>query len=379
MQPAARSEAIYLDNAATTAPDPRVIAAVHDALVQCWGNPSSSHQLGLEAERAVRVARERVAARLEVAPERVTFTSGGTEALALALLGAARQRPRPGHVLVSAIEHAAVQRTAEQLRAAGHTVETIPVEHSGCVDPDRLAGLLRADTLLVAVMHVNNETGMVQPIEAIAERLRRSHPQARLLVDAVQSFGVLPTRLGALGAHWLALSGHKLHGPKGVGCLVAAPGLALPPLWGGGPQEHGRRPGTENVPGIVGLGVAAELGKGDPSALERATDRLVEAVLTARPGAYAVGDRARRAPHIAAVALPGLRADTLINRLAELGVYASSQSACRSRGPAVQSHVLAALGVPTGHGVLRLAPHRWLDDAQLDRAGAVLARALREC
>lgn len=379
MQPAAHADAIYLDNAATTAPDPRVIEAMRDALVEHWGNPSSSHALGLAAERALRLARERVAARLELDPARVIFTSGGTEALALALLGTARQRQRPGHVLISALEHAAVQRSAELLRAAGHTVETVAAEPGGYVDPERLLGLLRAETFLVALMHVNNETGIVQPVAKIGAQLRRDHPRVRLLVDAVQSYGVVPTSLTELGAHLLALSAHKLHGPKGVGCLVTAPGIAVTPLWGGGPQEQGRRPGTENVPGIVGLGVAALLGKGDASALRRATDQLVAAVLAARPGAYVVGDPARRAPHIAAVALPGLRADTLIHRLSEQGVFASSQSACQSRGPARQSHVFAALGVPASDGVLRLAPHRWLDDAALDRACNVLTRVLREC
>ncbi|MBK8480108.1 MAG: cysteine desulfurase [Proteobacteria bacterium] len=379
MQPATRSDVIYLDNAATTAPDTLVVRAMHDALTEHWGNPSSTHALGLAAERALRLARERVAARLEVEPERVTFTSGGSEAIALALLGTARQRSRPGHVLVSAIEHAAVLRSAELLGREEHTVETIPVEAGGYVDPDRFASLLRPETFLVSVMHVNNETGIVQPVAAIAARLRRTHPQARLLVDAVQSYGVLPTRLAALGAHWLALSGHKLHGPKGVGCLVAARGVTLAPLWGGGQQEYGRRPGTENVPGIVGLGVAAELGKGNADLLRGATDRLVDTVLAARPGAYPLGERSRRAPHIAAVALPGLRADTVVNRLAEEGVYASSQSACGQRGRAArQSHVLAALGVPMSHGVLRLAPHRWLDEQQLTHACAVLTRVLQE-
>jgi cysteine desulfurase len=370
------SEMIYLDNAATTRPDSRVVAAMTHALTGEFGNPSSRHDVGLAAERAVRRARKQVARRLGIDAGRVVFTSGGTEALALAILGTARRRKRAGHILVSAIEHAAVLRTAEMCRPLGHEVETVPVTAGGWVDPQQVAARLRPETFLVAVMHINNESGIVQPLQPIADAVRRERRDCLLLIDAVQSFGVLDAELQDVEPDLLALSAHKLHGPKGSGALVLRAGLAVSPLWGGGEQERGLRTGTENVPGIVGLGVAAELGKGDGAALAAKRDALIAEALATIPGAYCLGDDDRRAPHIVSLVIPTKRSEVLVNALAERGVCVSSGSACQSRAGMQRSHVLEAMNQPADHGVIRLSVSRFESAAQIAQAGDLIARTV---
>ncbi|MCC6746398.1 MAG: cysteine desulfurase [Deltaproteobacteria bacterium] len=366
----------YLDHAATSPVDERVAAAMLEALQRTFGNPSSRHPVGLAAERLVRTARQRVAARCGVESSQVIFTSGGTEALALGLLGGLRRGGSPAHLLISAVEHAAVRETAKLAQAAGHLVETVPVGPSGWVAPEDLGQRVRPDTALVALMHVNNETGVVQPVAECARQVKARQPRCRLLVDAVQSFTWLPTHLSHLGADLLALSGHKIHGPKGVGALVLAPGVHVAPLWGGGDQEGGRRPGTENVPGIVGLGLAAELATGPTEGVSELADRLARAVQTIAPSAYLLGDRARLAPQIRSVALPGRRAEVLVNALAEAGVFVSSGSACHAR-QGLRSHVTEAMGVPESHAVLRFSLSRSTTPAEIETACLVLERVLR--
>ncbi|WP_232628817.1 cysteine desulfurase family protein [Methylobacterium sp. Leaf118] len=342
---AARS---YLDHNATSPVRPEVAAAVAHALT-LPGNPSSIHAEGRAARHVLETARGQVAALLGTAPERVTFTGSGTEAANAVLSGALRRegRPAPTRLLVSATEHPCV--------AAGHrfpaeAVEGLPVDAAGRVRLDVLAGRLRAcrgETVLISVHAANNETGVVQPLSEIVA-LARAHG-ALVHSDAVQAAGRIPLDVPALGLDALTLSGHKFAGPKGVGAMVLAPGvtLAVPFLRGGG-QEARRRGGTENLPGIVGMGAAAEIAR---SALEAEGARLaglrdtLEAALRAiAPDMVVFGAGAPRLPNTLSLAVPGLEAATALIALDLSGVAVSSGSACAS-GKVARSPVLAAMGV----------------------------------
>lgn len=366
---------IYLDNAATTQVSPEVVAAMSQVMSEDFGNPSSRHSMGLAAERHLRDARRAVAGRTGVGENQVVFTSGGTEANAIAMLTASRWRKTTAHLLISAVEHTSVIKSAEILQRQGIDANTIPVTAGGWVDPKQVVALLRPDTVLVAVMHVNNETGIEQPIEEISRAVKKQQPECRILVDAVQSFAWLDTDLDRLGADLLTLSAHKIHGPKGVGCLVHGHDLQPAPLWGGGDQERGLRPGTENLPGIVGLAKAIELLF--PASDEQAhlSQRLEQAVCKARPDAYALGDPGRRVPHILAMAVPGMPTEVVINLLEESGLVASSGSACHSRRT-LRSHVLDAMGIPRNHGVLRLSMGHHTSENDIERAAEILQHAL---
>ena len=285
---------IYLDNAASTRPADEVLEAMAEASRALYANPASAHAAGAAATRALDTAREEVAAALAVEPEEIVFTSGGTEADALGVLGAARAA-RGRHVVLSALEHPAVTRAAEALVAGGFTLEVVAPGADGVVRAEAVAAAVRPDTAVVAVMLVQNEIGTLQPIGEIARQIaglfgpdprRRPH----LHVDAVQAFGLLRLRPRALGADTLALSAHKLHGPRGAGALWIRPGARVEPLWIGGGQERGRRGGTENLPAIVGFGRAVALARraldaGADVAVAALRDRLEAAALAAVPGA----------------------------------------------------------------------------------------------
>jgi cysteine desulfurase len=372
---------IYLDNAATTEVLPEVVQAMTMVMTTDFGNPSSRHAMGAAAEGYLNQARQVVARRLGCPPAQLIFTSGGTEANALALLGVARAK-RPGrHVLCSAIEHASVLDSARLLSDEGADVEQLPVTAQGEVDPAMVASRLRPETVLVAVMHINNETGIVQPVEEIGRVIQAHNLQhgtrCRFLVDAVQSFTVMPVGLAQLGADLVTVSAHKIHGPKGVGALAVADNLRLAPLWGGGDQEAHQRPGTENLPGIVGFARAVEL---SPSSAEHwpawGTSFLPD-LLARWPRLQLIGEPARRAPHILALAVAGLRSEVLVNALEEQGVFASSGSACHSRR-SLRSHVLEAMGLPYDSGVLRLSMSSTTSEADLREVGVRLERVLSQ-
>ncbi len=373
---------IYLDNAASTRPADEVVAAMAEAARGHFANPASAHAAGAAAARALEVARGEVAASLEVEPEELVFTSGGTEADALGMLGAARAA-RGRHLVVSALEHPAVMRAAEALVAAGYVLDVVAPEPNGLVRPESVAAAVRPDTAVVAVMLVQNEIGTVQPIAEIARALGpASRRRPHLHVDAVQAFGLLRLRPGALGADTIALSAHKLHGPRGAGALWVRPGARLDPLWVGGGQERGRRGGTENLPALVGFGRAAALGRraldaGADVAVAALRDRLEAAALAAVADARPTVTGALRAPHIASLAFPGLPAEPLLHALEARGVLASAGSACASRtaGP---SATLKAIGVDDRTGVLRFSLSRETTAADVDAAVAALADAARE-
>jgi cysteine desulfurase len=342
---------VYLDNAATTPVLPEVREAMLPFLGgERFGNPSSPHRLGRTARAAVEEARGLVAAALGADPRAVYFTSGGTEADNLAVLGgalAARASGRPFRVAVSACEHKAVLAAAHAVEDAGGEAVTIPVDHAGRVDPAAVDRALRQGVAVVAVMWVNNETGVVQDVAALAERC--SAAGAWLLTDAVQAFGKIPCPAASLPHTMITVSGHKIGGPKGVGALLLPEADAVLPLIHGGGQQGGVRPGTENVAGIVGLGRAAELARQHLADRARQLASLRDAfergVLAAIPDAVIHGAAAPRAPHVASIGFPGADSESLLMHLDLAGIACSSGSACTS-GSVTPSHVLAAMGVP---------------------------------
>jgi cysteine desulfurase len=323
--------AAYLDHNATTPLRPEALAAVAAALAEP-GNPSSVHGHGRRARARVEAARRALAARLAVAPDRIAFTSGGTEANHLALLGL------PGPRLVCAVEHPSV---LDAVPAAPR----VPVDREGRLDLDALADLLdRHRPALVSLMLANNETGVLQPVRAAADLARARG--ALLHCDAVQGLGRLPFTLDSLGADLLTVSAHKLGGPPGVGALVLREGGVEPrPLQRGGGQERGRRAGTENVPGIAGFGASLILAT-DWSVIERLRDRLEAGVRALSPDAVVAGAGAERLPNTSCILAPGLPAETRLMALDLAGVAVGSGAACSS-GKVGPSHVLAAMGVPS--------------------------------
>jgi cysteine desulfurase len=370
---------IYFDNAASTPPDPEVLATVGRAAEAHFANPSSAHGLGAAAARALEQARAEVAALLGAATAEIRFTSGGTEADALGVIGAALAA-RGRHVVASSLEHSAVLRSAEQLGGRGFTVSVVPSRNDGTIAPEEVVATLRPDTAVVAVMLVNNELGTVQPVAAIARALRAAGFRGHIHTDAVQAAGFSPVDVTTLGVDSLALSGHKLHGPKGVGALWVRPGARLEPLWDGGRQEKGLRSGTENVPGAVGLGRAAALARslgGAGAAVAALRDRLEAAIFAALPAHPTVPPGTPRAPHISSVTLSGLPAEPLLHALEARGVYVSAGSACasRSKGP---SHVLKAIGLPDDVAVLRFSLSRRSREEEIAPAVAALAAAIDE-
>lgn len=341
-----------LDNAATTRPSRAVLAAMARAP---YGNPSSGHAAGREAKAAIERARAQVAAAVGAQPRSVVFTSGGTEADAIGILGPARARTGR-HVVVSAIEHSAVLGAASILRERGYDVTTVFPDANGVVDPARFLAALRPDTAVASMMLANNEIGTVQPVGAVAAALRAAGSPTHLHADAVQAFGKVPLDFAALGADSMALSAHKVHGPKGAGALVVRDGAFLGALTGGGKQEAGLRPGTENVSAIVGFGVAAEACRACAWTPRAAVlcDRLAQYVTANVPYARVNGAGAPRVGCIVSISMPGLTSRDLLAGLEERGVLASSGSACRSANPE-PSHVLRAIGVPDDWATVRIS------------------------
>ena len=376
---------IYLDNAASTQPTPEVLDALRATAAELFANPASAHAGGAAASRALAQARAEVAAALDVDPAELLFTSGGTEADALGVLGAARAA-RGRHVVVSALEHPAVMRCAEALAADGYALDIVPPDRNGIVAADAIAAAVRADTAVVALMLVNNELGTRQPVADVAQRLGPPGDRKRphLHVDAVQGFGLGRLRPRALGADSVALSAHKLHGPRGAGALWLRPGARLAPLWVGGGQERGLRGGSENLPALVAFGVAATQARAaaQDGAEERVAalrDRFEQAALAALatlvPGVRRTVMGAPRAAHIASLAFPGLPAEPLLHALEARGVLASAGSACASRtaGP---SPTLKAIGIDDRTAVLRFSFSRLTLAADADAAVAVLVDAV---
>lgn len=372
----------YLDHAATTPLRPEAAEAMQPFLAGRFGNPSGSHSVARAARAAVEEAREKVAAALGAGPGEVVFTGSGTEADNLAVVGAvAAVRADPGagagaRAVCTAVEHDAV---LESVRALGGTI--VAVGADGVVDLDRLEEAVGPDVAVVSVMLANNEVGAVQPLDAVVELVRRRAPGALVHTDAVQAFPWLDVAALAAGADLVAVSAHKFGGPQGVGALVVREGRSLSPVIHGGGQERGRRSGTHNVAGIVGLAAAAEATVRErPATVARVgalRDRLADGLLGGVPGAVETGARAAKVAGSCHLRIPGVESEALLFLLDEAGVCASAGSACAS-GALEASHVLLAMGVPEGEALsaLRLSLGWCSTDADVDAALEVVPAAV---
>jgi len=352
-------------NSATTRPWPEVVDAVTLTLTEDYGNPSSLHRKGMQAERHLRRARSALAELLGVDQDTIIFTSGATESNNLALRGAARVLERWGHhIITTSIEHSSVLETCRGLQHAGFEVLELPVDEYGVVSAEELAGAIRDDTIIVSMMFVNNEVGALQPVPQVGRIIRRRRGKGQHIcfhVDAVQALGKVTLRPREQSIDLMSLSAHKFHGPKGVGALYRSRGIRLEPLTTGGDHEQGLRPGTENVPGIAGLGEAVrKLDDWPQSAreLRKLRNHLVRRVLDEIPGARFNGsvDPNVSAPHIANFSFSGTRAEVLVHYLEAEGIYVSTGSACHSR-VSDPSHVLQAMGLTASElqGAIRVS------------------------
>jgi cysteine desulfurase len=370
---------IYLDHNASTPVRPEVVAAMRSALADVHANPSSLHREGQAARAAVERARAQVASLVNARAAEVAFVSGGTEGDHLGLIGSAwASTARGRRVAISAIEHHAVHGAAESLAEQGFAVETLAVGSDGVVDPGAI-DRLPAEVTVVAVMLANNETGVLQPVAEIA---RRAHARGmRVLCDAVQAAGKVAIDAAALDADYLVVSGHKLGGPKGCGALVVRGAAPLTPLFRGSAQEGGRRAGTENLPGIVGLGLACELAAGDLAGESRRIhelrERLEGGLRAIDSSAVLHGGTAPRLPNTVMVSFAGARSDHLLMALDARGVAVSAGAACAS-GAVEPSPVLAAMGVPRAQAecAVRLSLGRTTTAADLDAALAAMGDAV---
>jgi cysteine desulfurase len=368
---------IYLDHNATTPLDPAVADAMASTLRDEFGNPSSIHHFGQRAKAAVDEARTEVAALVGGDPSEIVFTSGGTEADNLAIRGAAMAMGAAGrrHLIASAAEHEAVLVTLKALARDGYTVDLLPVDGTGLVAVDSLRRAVRDDTALVSIMQANNEVGTIQPLADLA---RVAHERGALFhSDSVQAIGKIPLDVGALGLDLAALSGHKFNGPKGAGALWVRRGVRLISQQTGGRQERSRRAGTENVPAIVGLGVAARLARSRPAAdgprIAALRDRFEAAVLSAVPGSAVNGASAPRLPNTTNISFDGVEAESLLIALDLEGIAVSTGSACSS-GTLEPSHVLTAMGLPSRRvqSSIRFSLGPGTTSGEIDRVLAVL-------
>jgi len=375
---------IYLDHSATTPVDPRVVAAMAPYWSEIFGNSESSHAMGQAAASALEQARQTVADVLGCRPAEIVFTGSGTEADNLALRGlawAARQSGRGNHLVTTSIEHHAVGHTVDQLRDLfGFQVTRVPVDEYGRVDPDDVAAAIRPDTIVVSVMYANNEVGTVQPVAEIGQICRERG--VAFHTDAIQAAGRLPVAPDGLNADLLALSAHKFYGPKGVGLLYVRRGTPLLSTITGGAHERGRRPGTVNVAGIVGLGTALCLAEEERATetarLRRLRDRLIEGVLERIPGSRLTGHPAQRLAHHASFAFQRVEGESVVLNLDLAGIAASSGAAC-AEGEPEPSFVLVALGLTPewSVGSLRLSLGHANDEADVARILEVLPGVVR--
>lgn len=339
----------YFDNSATT----RVFDCVKDAVVNAmtvdYGNAAARHMKGVEAERLIKEARAEIAKSLKVQEKEILFTSGGTESNNTALIGAAFANQRAGkHLITTGVEHASIYNTMEFLREQGFEITYLPVDSYGCISLEELAQAVREDTILVSVMYVNNEIGAVEPVEEISKVIKAKNPKTLFHVDAIQAYGKYVIRPKKQGIDLLSVSGHKIHGPKGVGFLYIDEKAKVRPLLFGGGQQKGMRSGTENVPGCAGLGAAVREVYRDHEAkiekLYQIRERLI-AGLKELPGVTINGHEGREnAPQIVSASFEGVRSEVLLHALEDRGVYVSSGSACSVNHPGV-SGTLKGIGV----------------------------------
>lgn len=360
---------VYLDNNATTMVAPEVFDAMRPFLTQYYGNPSSMHTFGGRVARDVARARERLANLLGASPQEIVFNSGGTESDATAILSALATMPERREIVTTRVEHPAVLNLCKHLaRDRGYTVRWLSVDKEGLLDMDEVRALVTDRTAIVSAMWANNETGVIFPVEEIAE-IAQGHG-ALMHTDAVQAVGKIPIDLGSSSIEFLSLSGHKLHAPKGIGALYVRRGTRFSPFVVGGHQESDRRGGTENVPGIVALGEAARLAmenfEADNEEVKRLRDRLQNGLLEAIPDAHVNGNLQLRLPNTVSMGFEFVEGEAILMRMDEKGICASSGSACTS-GSLEPSHVLRAMGVPFTrvHGSIRFSLSRYNTEEEI--------------
>ncbi len=340
----------YLDNAATTCCRKEVVEIMNQVMLCDYGNPSSLHKKGMDAEAYIKQGKEQIAKVLKVKEKELYFTSGGTEADNLAIIGAALANKRNGnHLITSVIEHPAVLEAMDYLKEQGVEITYLPVNKMGCIESDQLRKALREDTILVSIMHTNNEIGSIQPIAELGEIIKEYNPSILFHVDAVQGFGKSKIYPKKMNIDLLSVSGHKIHGPKGSGFLYISEKTKVKPLLFGGGQQLGIRPGTENVPAIAGLMVAVTQIYQDMDTclnnLRFLKERLATGLLEIEQVFLNGYDPQNDAVHILSVSILGIRSEVLLHALEERGIYVSSGSACASNKPA-HSKTLKALGLP---------------------------------
>ncbi|MGI6098091.1 MAG: cysteine desulfurase family protein [Dethiobacteria bacterium] len=375
----------YLDNSATTKVLPQVTEIMAKVHIEDYGNPSALHQKGIEAEKYLNYTRETIAAFLGVKEKEIIFTSGGTEANNLAVKGAAKRNRRRGtHLLTTKIEHPSVLNCFQKLAAEGFEVTYLTVNREGIIDLEELKHSLRPETLLVSIIHVNNEVGSIEPVKEAAAIIKEYNEKIIFHVDAIQSVGRLTIKPAEWGIDLLSMSAHKLHGPKGAGALYVRSGVLLEPLLDGGGQERDLRPGTENVAAIAGFGKAVELAAPN-------IDRQRETLYSLKKNFYAAvkekikevkingPEDEKGAPHIINLSFPGVKGEVLLHALEGKGVYVSTGSACHSR-QSTPSHVLQALGLKKQEidSALRFSFSILNDGQQIDYAVKILAEAVNE-
>jgi len=340
---------LYLDNSATTPVHPEVVRVMHDVLAKHYGNPSSLHKKGVEAEKLLQKSREIVAQTLEVNPREIVFTSGGTEGDNLAIKGIAWQYQKRGrHIITSRVEHPAVIESCRHLERLGFEATYLEVDRKGRVDPEALKANLRDDTILVTIMQVNNEVGTVQPIETIGEILKK-YPKIFFHVDGIQGYAKVPVKLKEWGIDLYTVSGHKINGPKGVGALYIREGIDLFPHMSGGGQEGGIRSGTENIPGIVGLAkacqIAREISVEKKEKIAELRNECLALLKEKAPDIVINGPEGEAvSPYIINLSIPGLRGEVIVHALEKENIFVSTGSACSSKKD-IYSPVLEAMGI----------------------------------
>ncbi len=369
------AKVIYFDNNATTNVAPEVLEEMLPFLKEQYGNPSSMHSFGGGIRKSVELAREKVADLLNASPMEIVFTSCGSESDNFAIRGVLEANPDKKHVITTRVEHPAVLNVCKYLSKNGYDVTFLKVDNKGQIDLDELRDSLRDDTAIVSIMYANNETGVIFPMEKIAEIVKEKG--VILHVDAVQAVGKIPIDLSKLPIDLLSCSGHKLHAPKGVGFLYIRRGTKIKPFMIGGHQERGRRAGTENVASIVGLGKACELAKGDfeeeNTKVKALRDKLENFILGNIPYTHVNGDRENRLPNTSNVSFEFIEGEAILLMLDKHGICASSGSACTS-GSLEPSHVLRAMGIPftLSHSSIRFSFSRYNTEEEVDYCIKVL-------
>ena len=340
---------IYFDNAATTRVRPEVAELMMKVMTEDYGNPSARHVMGMKAENYIKTAREQIARTLRVDPGEIYFTSGGTESNNLALIGTALARSRRGkHIISTGIEHAAIYKPLDFLREQGFDITILPVDRQGHIDLSELSAAIRPDTILVSLMYVNNEIGSIEPIAEAGRIIKERNPECYFHTDTIQAYGKLRIRPKTEHIDMLSVSAHKIHGPKGTGFIYIDKHVRLHPLILGGGQERDMRSGTENVPGIAGMGLAAEMYYKEHEKIEAGMlsvrDRLIDR-LSVMEGVKLNTEKGEGfAPHVVSASFAGVRAEVLLHALEQKGIYVSSGSACSSNHPAI-SGTLRSIGV----------------------------------